>query len=195
MGDPVLHVLAGPNGSGKSTLYARVLRPVTHLPFVNADLIAAARWPEPSEAQAHAYDAARLAAEERGRLIAEARSFVTETVFSHESKLDLLREARGAGYRTTLHVILVPEELAVARVRARAAAGGHDVPEDKIRSRFHRLWSNVREAMDLVDEARFYDNSSARRPFRLVAVFLGGRPASALDWPPWAPEALARTGQ
>ena len=55
MTDPVLHVLAGPNGAGKTTFYQRVLAPVTHLRFVNADLIAAEVWP--GDPVAHAYDA------------------------------------------------------------------------------------------------------------------------------------------
>jgi len=46
MSSPVLHLLAGPNGSGKSTFVAEVLQEVTHLPFVNADVIAAHRWPD-----------------------------------------------------------------------------------------------------------------------------------------------------
>lgn len=81
MSSPVFHLLAGPNGSGGSTFVAEVLQPVTHLPFVNADVIAASRWPEaPAE---HAYDASRAAADERIRLMAARASFITETVFSH----------------------------------------------------------------------------------------------------------------
>lgn len=38
--DPVLHVLAGPNGAGQTTLAERMILPVTHLPFVNADVLA-----------------------------------------------------------------------------------------------------------------------------------------------------------
>jgi predicted ABC-type ATPase len=71
--DPVLHLLAGPNGAGKTTFVNRVLQPVTHLPFVNADDIAAREWPEASAT--HAYEASRLAAGERARLIA-ARSLL-----------------------------------------------------------------------------------------------------------------------
>ena len=107
-GDPVLHVLAGPNGAGKSTFYDRVLRPTTHLPFVNADMIAADRWPD--DAAVHAYEAAEIASQVRDGLVAERRSFVAETVFSHDSKVDFVRRARAAGYQVTLHVLLVPEE-------------------------------------------------------------------------------------
>lgn len=67
MSDPVLHVVAGPNGAGKSTFYEQVLGPVTGLAFLGPD--------------------------ERDRAMKRRRSFVTETVFSHPSKLDLRRAA------------------------------------------------------------------------------------------------------
>jgi predicted ABC-type ATPase len=124
---PVLHLLAGPNGSGKSTYVAYLLQPVTHLPFVNADMIAAERWPD---AQAeHAYAASRAAADESAQLLAARASFLTETVFSHPSKLDLVHDAITRGYLVHLHVILLPVDVAVSRVAERVHLGGHDVPE------------------------------------------------------------------
>jgi predicted ABC-type ATPase len=188
MADPVLHLVAGPNGAGKSTLYELVIGPVTNLAFVNADVIAEREWP--GDAATHAYDASRLAAERRDGLLATRTSFVTETVFSHRSKLDLVRAAVAAGYVVTLHVVLVPEDLAVARVANRVENAGHHVPEDKVRSRYERLWSLVAEAVALVDEAKVYDNSSASAPFRLVASVERGVVVSEPAWPPWTPEDL-----
>lgn len=193
MPDPVLHVVAGPNGAGKTTFYAKVLGPVTHLRFVNADVVAADRWPEsPAE---HAYEAAALAAEERARLIAARQSFATETVFSHESKVALIRDAEDAGYRVVLHVVLIPEELAVARVVDRVANGGHAVPEEKVRARFSRLWRHVRDAIAVAGEAHVYDNTRAADPFRLVASFLDGRVVGSPRWPAWTPQDLRDAGR
>lgn len=189
MPDPVLHLLAGPNGSGKTTFYERVLGPVTGLGFVNADVIAAARWP--GEEAAHAYEASALAADRRSRLIAERASFATETVFSHPSKLELLRTARAAGYLVTLHVIAVPVELAVARVAERVVHGGHAVPEAKVRERFDRLWGYVRSAIDLVGEAHVYDNARAATPYREFARYRDGSLVGTADWPVWIPVELA----
>lgn len=190
--DPVLHVIAGPNGAGKSTLYDKVLGPVTHLQFVNADVIAAESWP--LDPVSHAYEAARIAATERERLIEIRRSFVTETVFSHESKLAMLRGAEAAGYRVILHIVLIPEELAVARVLDRVRNGGHAVPEDKVRSRIARLWTYLGEAIGLVDEARVYDNTSAHHPFELLATYVDGHLTNDPRWPSWSPDALRRAG-
>lgn len=187
MTDPVLHLVAGPNGSGKTTFVERLLAPVTHLPFVNADLIAAERWPE--DPLVHAYEAARLAEAERRRLLAARSSFLAETVFSHPSKVDLCRAAVAAGYLVTLHVLLIPEALAVARVAERVRAGGHDVPEEKTRQRYRRLWPLIRQAIAIVAAADVLDNSRAATPFRRVARFEKGQLLSA-DWPPWTPAEL-----
>lgn len=180
--------MAGPNGSGKSTFVAEILLPVTHLPFVNADVIAARRWPD-ARAE-HAYDASRAAAAERARLMATGTSFVTETVFSHASKVDLVAEATALGYAVHLHVALVPETLTIARVAARVAQGGHGVPERKIRARYTRLWPLVAAAREVTDRATFYDNSRAASPFRVVATYERGRLVGEPAWPVWTPKAL-----
>ena len=192
MPDPVLHLVAGPNGAGKTTFYDTVLGPATHLQFVNADIIAAQRWPE--DPAGRSYDAAGVAAERRSKLIAHRVSFVAETVFSHESKLELVQAAVDAGYLVTLHVVTVPKALAVARVANRVGVGGHGVPEDKIRERYLRLWPLVAAAIGVVDNAAVYDNSRAERPFRVVATYEHGRVVGEPDWPAWTPKALRTAG-
>lgn len=187
-----LHLVVGPNGSGKTTFVTEFLAP--ELPgyaYVNADEIAAVRWP--ADPAAHAYDAAQLAAETRAHLIAHGRSFIAETVFSHSSKLDLIRSAQATGYRVVLHVMLVPEELAVMRVAYRVRAGGHDVPEDKIRERCRRLWPLVAQAISTADRAVLYDNSRAVGPIKVGELF-GGLPSGVFSWPEWAPEPIRGRG-
>ena len=184
-------MLAGPNGAGKSTLAERMILPTTHLPFVNADVLAAQLGLSDAKG---AYRAAELAAQERDRLLAGRESFVTETVFSHPSKVELLQAARTAGYRVTLHVVLVPVELSLARVADRVRRGGHPVPEEKIRGRHARLWAHVADAVALADDSFAYDNSSARDPLRLVAHFQDGQLVGAARWPAWAPAELVSLG-
>jgi predicted ABC-type ATPase len=183
-----LDLVVGPNGAGKSTFVELTLAPL--LPgsvFVNADEIARQRWPE--DPAAHAYDAARVAADTRAKLIEMGRSFIAETVFSHPSKLDLIRVAHLANYTAVLHALLIPEDLAVQRVKYRVAAGGHSVPEVKIRERHRRLWPLVAEAIAQCDSATVYDNSRLRGP-RIVARFSGGDVVGSTAWPVWAPEPL-----
>ncbi|MCI4675784.1 zeta toxin family protein [Candidatus Mycolicibacterium alkanivorans] len=179
-----LDLVVGPNGAGKSTFIAVTLAPLLSRSFVvNADEIAWQRWPQ--DPPGHAYDAARVAAATRSALIAGGRSFIAETVFSHPSKLGLLAEAQAAGYIVALHVVIVPEDLAVQRVAARVRAGGHSVPEDKIRQRHRRLWPLVATASARADLATVYDNSRLVGP-RIVAQLAGGEVIGSPSWPSWA---------
>jgi predicted ABC-type ATPase len=186
---PLLLLLAGPNGSGKSTFAERVLLPRTHLPFINADVIAAERWP--GEEMSHAYEASRLAAEQRDALIGMRRSFITETVFSHPSKVELIERAQTSGYLVEVHAMLLPLEVTAARVAYRARHGGHDVPAEKIAPRYRRLWSLLAETRSRSDRMYAYDNSSAGAPFRLVAGYAAGNAIGTPLWPVWAPAELA----
>lgn len=192
MSTPVLHLLAGPNGAGKSTLAERVIVPVTKLPFVNADVIAAREWPG-SEPE-HAYDASRRAGAIRTEMLGRHASFVTETVFSHASKVDLVRLAVQRGYVVHLHVVLVPLDLSVVRVAERVRRGGHTVPTNKIRARYERLWELVARAAGVADRTTFYDNSSASQPFREVARLDRGVLVGRAGWPRWAPTAVTALG-
>jgi predicted ABC-type ATPase len=183
-----LDLVVGPNGAGKSTFIGFTLAPLLSGSLVvNADEIARQRWPQ--DPASHSYDAAQIAADTRAKLIDLGRSFIAETVFSHPSKLDLIHAARRAGFTVVLHVLLIPEDLAVERVRHRVRAGGHDVPETKIRQRHRRLWAPVAEAIALSDLATVYDNSRLRGP-RIVARLSGGLTVGSPDWPTWAPEVL-----
>jgi predicted ABC-type ATPase len=183
-----LDLVVGPNGAGKSTFVRLTLAPVLpRVSFVNADVIAQHRWPD--DAEAHSYEAARIAAATRDALMERREPLIAETVYSHPSKVDLLRAAGAAGYYTAVHVVMVPEKLAVARVAARVAAGGHTVPEDKIRGRYRRLWPLVADAIELADTASVYDNSRRGGP-RTVAAFSHGFAVGNLLWPLWAPDAL-----
>jgi predicted ABC-type ATPase len=186
-----LDLVVGSNGAGKSSFIELTLAPL--LPtnsVVNADEIAKRRWPD--DPAAHSYEAARVAAQTRAALIERGESFIAETVFSHPSKLDLIDHAHSAGYSVVLHAVMIPEDLAVLRVRHRVDAGGHDVPENKIRERYQRLWPLVASAAIRSESATFYDNSTAKGP-RIVAQVAGGFAVGAPTWPRWAPAALVST--
>ncbi len=154
---------------------------------MNADQIARQQWPD--EPEAHAYDAAGIAERTRAKLIAGGASFIAETVFSHPSKVQLVQAAKRNGFTVILHVLLIPEDLAVRRVAYRVAAGGHDVPVKKIRERYGRLWKNVAASVPLADTVIVYDNSRHSGP-AIVAEFHGGIAARSPAWPQWTPQPL-----
>ena len=89
-------------------------------------------------------------------------TFTIETVMSHESKLDFMRAARDHGFRIYLYYISTSSpEINVGRVATRVKKGGHDVPEEKTRSRYERSLSNLHEAILLSDRAYIFDNSES----------------------------------
>jgi predicted ABC-type ATPase len=194
MGDPVLHVMAGPNGAGKTTLFRRFIEPETHLELISADEIASTLEGDPDTV---AFEALIKAEERRAALIEAGSSFATDTVFSHRSRLDLIRKAIESGYLVTLHVVAVPENLAVQRVsdrKKRGDYGGHDIPEDKIRSRYRRLWPLVAMAIEIVEESFVYDNTRPEEALILIASYRSGHLLSTPAWPDWIPSELMHAG-
>ncbi len=170
----MLVVLAGPNGAGKSTFFKHYLR-AEGLPFVNADLIAAELGA--GDPLAITTAATRLATHYREELLEQKTSFVFETVFSDPvgDKVEFLRRAQDAGYRVLLVFIgLDSAAVSQARVIQRVAKGGHDVPDDKLHSRFPRSLNNLSRALETVDLAMLFDNSKVDQPFRHVATFESG---------------------
>ncbi|MEO9650189.1 MAG: AAA family ATPase [Roseobacter sp.] len=171
---PTLVMLAGPNGSGKSTLYDTRIAPKFAVPFVNADIIQRDEL-QSIDVQA-AYQAAQIAADRRAELLNAGKSFVTETVFSHRSKLDLITTAKSLNYRImTFHMSVDDPDLSVARVGERVKEGGHPVPEMKIRDRYNRSGPLIREAILKSDIGHVFDNSHLNAPPCRMLTFNDGK--------------------
>lgn len=166
---PIVVALAGPNGAGKSTFFHSHLQPAG-LRFVNADRIARELRLEP-------YAAARVADALRRELVRQRESFVFETVFSDPvgDKLTFLRETAQAGYTVVLCFIGVSEPaVCEERVAMRVSQGGHDVPSEKLLSRFPRVMSNLKAAIRELPNVWVFDNHDLRHPFRRLAIFQNG---------------------
>lgn len=96
----------------------------------------------------------------REKLLAERKKFSFETVFSHRSKLNIMRQAVDAGYKVYLYFVSTKTpEINKFRVQARKAKKGHDVPADKIVSRYYRSLDLLYEACQLAYQVFFFDNS------------------------------------
>ena len=153
-------IIAGPNGAGKTTFAREYLMKEADCPdFVNVDLIAAGLSPfDPNRA---AIRAGRLMLSEIERRIRKGESFAFETTLSGQVYARLIPRWRNAGYRVRLIFLSLPNpEMAIARVVARVAQGGHNVPSTVVRRRFDsglRNFENIYR--DLVDKWEWYDNS------------------------------------
>jgi predicted ABC-type ATPase len=177
---PIVVALAGPNGAGKSTFYHAHLAP-SGLRFVNADQIAA-------QLRIGPYQAAELAGQIRTNLVARRESFVFETVFSDPvgDKLAFLKEAERNGYTVVLIFIGIEGPIvSQERVAMRVAKGGHDVPDEKLMSRYGRTMENLRRALACLANVYVYDNSNLAAPYRLVVRLEDGMPVRFEPVPAW----------
>jgi predicted ABC-type ATPase len=98
----------------------------------------------------------------RKKMTASGSSFSYETVFSHPSKIDEIKRAQDAGFKTYLYIISTETpEINVERIENRVKQGGHAVPKEKTTERYQRTMANLGKAYRMVDRVYFYDNSSA----------------------------------
>lgn len=147
---PVILVFAGPNGSGKTTLTRAFPAFGT---YINADDLK-------KEYGLTDLEAAHQAEALRNELLDHGSDFSFETVLSTERNLLLMRKAKELGYEVQcIYVVTCNENINVARVKVRHASGGHDVPEDKIRARYHRALALLPQVIAVCDKILVYDNS------------------------------------
>lgn len=157
---PVLLVLAGVNGAGKSSIGGHIMLRRAGLGWFNPDtcarLLVQAGWPQ-AEANAQAW---QHGVDLIDRALAAGYSHAFETTLGG----DTMTAKIAAAART--HDVLIwfcglssPEQH-IARVAARVAEGGHDIPEARIRERWVQAPLNLIGLMPKLSELRVYDNSA-----------------------------------
>lgn len=153
---PEIIVFAGPNGSGKSTIteMATIIEP-----YINADDIK-------KSIQCTDLEAAIKADEMRNSLIEQNISFTFETVLSTDRNLKLLSRAKEKGYFIRcIYVLTYSPSINITRVQVRKMSGGHDVPIEKIISRYHNALNLLPQLINICDICHIYDNTDT--PFRI----------------------------
>lgn len=158
---PQYIIIGGVNGAGKSTLYrvnpgifggTRRLNADEKLRTTGGD------WHNP----AHAARAMRDTVQDLRRALAVGESIHQETTLAGNAKSfrNLIDRAHAQGYEVTLlYVTLKSADIAVDRVAARVAKGGHGVEEADIRRRYVSSHANLRALADAVDTLRIFDNT------------------------------------
>ena len=154
---PEIIVFAGPNGSGKSTI-TQLFQ--IDMDYINADDIKKSTLCTDLEA-------AQKAEQLREEHLSQHKDFCFETVLSTDRNLKLLKKAKENGYFIKcVYILTALPDVNVMRVRARVFQGGHGVPEDKIRSRYHKSLELIKEVIPVCDICHIYDNSDDI-PFRI----------------------------
>ena len=111
----------------------------------------------------NSYLAAALAEAIRQWLLGEGRTFTFETVMSHPSKIEFMRDARARGYRVYLYFVATDDpEINIDRVRRRVLQGGHPVDDDKVIERYHKSIALMTSACEVADRVYIFDNSGSK---------------------------------
>jgi predicted ABC-type ATPase len=110
--------------------------------------------------QVNSYFASVISDFIRQRLIDKQVSFTFETVMSHISKVEIMKEARARGYRTYLYFVSTENpDINIDRVAIRVQEGGHPVDPPTVRARYQRSLNLLSEAVFASDRAYIFDNS------------------------------------
>lgn len=130
----------------------------------------------------------------RKKLLLEEKKFSFETVFSHQGKVDFIKQAKEAGYKVYLYFVSTEHpSINIYRVKeVRVKEKGDDVDKDKIVSRYYRSMDLLYEAAQLCYQAYFFDNSDQGEDQTMFAHFKlnpdGNKTWSELDenkFPNW----------
>ncbi|OJU42295.1 MAG: zeta toxin [Bacteroidales bacterium 45-6] len=156
-----LYIISGCNGAGKTTASFTLLPDIMDCKeFVNADEIA--KGLSPFQPEKAAIDAGRIMIKRMEDLLMRDQDFAIETTLATKSYHEFIQRAHARGYKVTLiYFWLNSVELAIERVRARVATGGHHIPEETIRRRYISGNKNLSDLyLHICDEWLIIDNST-----------------------------------
>jgi predicted ABC-type ATPase len=185
MGRPALLVLAGVNGAGKSSIGGHLLEQ-RGLTWFNPDTFArellAASGCDQTTAAIHAWNESLRRLDEA---VAAGHSHAFETTLGGRTVAGRIAAATRTHDVVMWFCGLASPDLHVARVRARVAAGGHDIPEARIRDRYPQALRNLIALMPDLAQLQVYDNSAdvaTGRPIPDPVLVLEMRDGRAV-WP------------
>ncbi len=161
-----IYVLAGTNGAGKTSVVGSAFTAAGAEYFNPDEAAKRIRNANPGMSVETANGAAwNLGKRFLERAIAERGSFAFETTLGGTTITALLEQAIEEGIEVRMQYVgLNSPELHIARVRSRVARGGHDIPEEKIRERFHQSRLNLIRLLPRLTELLVYDNSAEGDP-------------------------------
>lgn len=108
----------------------------------------------------------------RKKLLREKNKFSFETVFSHPSKVEFMRDAAAAGYKVYLYFISTEHpDINNYRIGVRVKQRGHYVPPDVVEKRYYRSLDLLFEAAQTAYQCFFFDNSKEGENFKPFAHF------------------------
>jgi len=128
----------------------------------------------------HSYEASLITAFLRYHITQKGNSYSFESVMSHPSKLEEIKEANRQGYNTYFYFVCLDDpSLNISRVNNRVEKGGHAVPDQKIIDRYSRVLDLLFSALAICKKCYLFDNSSAE--MKLIAKVKNGQLTILVD--------------
>lgn len=158
---PVVYILAGPNGTGKTTFFSIAVRGEfisSDLPFINVDLITQSLGAYTSENFLKAEEIYR----DKVQVCIDNKSdFMIESNLASQRSYDWISSIKKKGYDVILYYLSTDDiAINIGRVKRRVAEGGHDIPEEIIKSRYSQSHSYLKTSLSEFKEVYLIDNST-----------------------------------
>jgi len=165
---PTLYVLAGVNGAGKSSVGGAFLEHAG-LSWYNPDSFARALVQRHGWSQQHANASAwQEGMAQLDNAIKNQRPFAFETTLGGKTVCEKIKAACRTHDVRIWYCALSSPEQHIARVRFRAARGGHDIPAEKIHERWETSRANLVALLPLLAEVGVFDNSVTVRDGQVI---------------------------
>jgi predicted ABC-type ATPase len=185
MDRPVLFVLAGVNGAGKSSVGGHLLQQAG-LPWFNPDTFARELLATTDCGQTQANATAwREGLRRLDEALINGHNFAFETTLGGNTIAARIAAAARTHDVLLWYCGLASPALHIARVQARVAAGGHDIPEAKIRERWQTSLQNLIALLPHLAQLQVYDNSAQAQAGEVVPdpLLIAEMRAGKLTWP------------
>ena len=163
---PTITIYAGVNGAGKTSLYNKTKNKTKRR--INLDEIIC-EIKANNNSNDSIVKAGKIALNLIKDYLKSKLSFNWETTLITPTHLKIMQEAKRLGYKINLIFISVNDlNIAQERINQRVLAGGHNVPQNLVEYRFNHQFDKIKDCLNLVDTAIFFDNSNN---LKIVAIY------------------------
>ena len=186
---PLAVFLVGTNGSGKSSLrnYLNLSDIQSNIDPDVLNRVYRAKYPDNYQ-----IEAGKQALKMYDDALSKGLNICLESTLAGRGTMQRIIAAKHAGYFTlAYYIVLNSVELNLERIAQRVASGGHDIPENIVRRRFHESSDNLVLIKDYLDEIYLLDNSEAN--FSLQSSLIAGNKTNYLkSSQEWAQQLIQR---
>lgn len=186
---PVIYIISGGVAAGKSTLCYNFLKYFSNvdIPFLGNDTIYEMLFKGKNDFDTDYNNARQFVDNALDKLINKGISFIWETVFSKDKKVEVLKKLKENNYKIVCLFVGVEIDTSIARSKNREESGGNIVKEDFIIDRYHKVNNYFSIIRPYFDELYLFSNE---KDLHLLYAKDSHRVFENKNMPKWAKELL-----